>query len=267
MKIDYTGLLWKEYVLFDIETAPKSDIADKFIKRELDRMPAPRDPLVQPFKIPEMTIGEIGALLNACAPTKEWIIGAVLEEGHAKDRKGVQSLLKKAISAHDPPSLEKKICLMPELCEILCIGMSIKGKRRVLVNGKMSTQEMLEEFWKECNLLRPCGWNISGFDLPVILHRTKECGVDPTRKFEFTYSGDGFLDLLKLRKWTSGSDKMSDVALALGFDGDDNDPLKRGGADVYQAWKNDDMDSVVAHCETDLARLEHVFFNYIGIYL
>ena len=239
-----------------------------FFLRETAKLPPQRDPLVQPFKIPEMNVGEVDGLVRACNPTTTWLHEAIKCEKENKNRKGVQSLLEKTFSKLvEPIALEKKICLMPELCDILCIGMSIKGEREILVKGRCCENMMLDRFWAVCNLMQPCGWNISGFDLPVILHRSKDHGLEPTRKFEFTYSGEGFLDLLKLRKQTAGSDRLTDVALALGFDGDGDDPLKSGGADVYEAWSVGRTDDVVAHCMTDLARLEHVFFNYIGVYL
>jgi len=267
MKLDYTDSRWDELVLFDIETAPKPEIEERFLKKERSMLPERRDPTVPPNRVPSMTEKEVDYLLREISPTEEWLIESSREELSGKSRKGVVGLLKKSLaSAQEVLSLDKKICLMPELCDIICIGISISGSRTVLVSDGTNLGDMLREFWAACTHKTPCGWNVASFDLPVILHRSKDCGVVPTRLVEFTYSGNGFVDLFSLRRHTSGSGRLTDVAMALGFQGDSDDPLRNGGADVKKAWSEGRTEDVVAHCEVDLARLEHVFFNYLDVY-
>jgi predicted PolB exonuclease-like 3'-5' exonuclease len=156
-----------------------------------------------------------------------------------------------------------KASLDPDLCRIVAIAFQFQGEDTVRGNyAKTEADEkaLLERFWQivRAEPLVPnyCGFNIAGFDIPVLLRRSLFLGVSAPkiRLGRYAYQMPNVWDLqnfLTLDRHEKFRLRSKDWWLKrLGIVGADN-PCT--GADVAALIAVGDFDTVLAHCKADVA--------------
>ena len=119
----------------------------------------------------------------------------------------------------------KKMSVTPEFCRIVAIGIGFGEDAKdvqgfVSHTGSAIEEAELLEWWWDCakRASTIAGYNIIGFDLPVIYVRSAILGVKPTRKFDMRPWGTDVLDLMATR-WPRGNQmKLKDLARVMGLD-------------------------------------------------
>src|SRR5690606_25146061 len=109
-----------------------------------------------------------------------------------KSRKGVFDLINKAFARMtESESIAadncKKMATTPEMCRIVSMGYACGDGpvQSITFDKKVTEVEILGLFWSLAKNCRGpvCGYNILGFDLPVIFARSILLGIKPTRGF------------------------------------------------------------------------------------
>lgn len=169
--------------------------------------------------------------------------------GNLKDQAKIDEKIKEARDSHEKNWLDKA-ALRPETATILAIGYwdSEKGVALNSIKGMDGEKGLIEDFWKRIGQWqrltgRPMmGYNIEGFDLPMIVLRSRILGIhvpQNIRKGRY-WNSDLFWDLrhdwLLGRKETEVKSSLDYVAKVFGL------PGKTGsGKDFAQKFLNDEI--------------------------
>lgn len=88
------------------------------------------------------------------------------------------------------------MALDPDFCKVKSIA--YKTDEQEVVVLMEDEAKMIKFFWEVVrNSLRICGYNIIGFDLPVLLRRSFELGIKPPAVFNLSkYKTDNVIDLM-----------------------------------------------------------------------
>jgi len=263
-----------KHVLFDLETAPseelRANVTASFIEDHPDLM-APSESWVK-----TQTEADIKEFISNANPDEAWLAGAIASEIQGKNRKGVAKVLADRIDVLADP-LPGKWQAIPELQEIITLGYS-KGCDGVVTVRQYDEVEdnyddwivnTLEEYWELAAERPVCGWNITGFDLPVIILQSTRYNVRMRRQYNihsFTGKETHYLDLMKAR---FGRDwrKLRQSALAVGmpFSVDQEDGLS-SGANVADAFLDGRYHEILEHCRIDIIRLQYLYRAYQGLF-
>ena len=68
--------------------------------------------------------------------------------------------------------------LEPDLCEIVALGFMRGDERQITTRADADELILLDHFWERVNECRLLGFNIFGFDLPVLIRRSQLLGLD-----------------------------------------------------------------------------------------
>ena len=209
------------FCYFDVETIPDDSRVHLF-----DLEPLPE----QPTRLPLAECGPVEDVRGHDIPgVKAWIAhnnpcGEFLdairaaEQADKKPRKGVldaidsyvESLAKIDGAAADR---RKLLSLTPEYCSVCAIGFGGDNTAPIesYVVGIDGTTEasLLQRFWEIAgshDVRHLVGFNVMGFDLPVILTRSLLLGVEPTKQLDLSPYRDHVVDLMA-RRWPKGGAK------------------------------------------------------------
>ena len=202
----------KDVFYFDLETVPDYSRQDCF---DLDAVPdeKPRARLETSESMQWATAASVMSLelltaeIKAVNPPNQVLdILASIEQSKAKPRKGVFDLIadcrNQDADREDLLSAQrKKMATTPEMCRIVAMGWHYNGVTdSLLVTEDTAEQDVLQIFWDYAKMARSiCGFNISGFDIPVIYVRSILLGIEPSRQFDLKPWGDGVIDLMQKR--------------------------------------------------------------------
>jgi hypothetical protein len=181
------------YLYLDIETVPDTSRAHLWGLPEAPEML----PLYteEPEALLAGTVGAISAFLKTYGESIDLETLEVLGdfEAHTRDRVGVHKAIGSAMAASG--GLSKRLSLDPELCRIVAIGTAVgDGVPVAAIPSADGEGAALSALWGEM-AYKPgqdppitVGYNVLGFDIPVILARSILLGVKPSRP-------------ISLRKW------------------------------------------------------------------
>lgn len=231
------------HLYFDIETIPDESRLDLF-----DLEPIPEQPTrlalaeCGPVEdVREHDIPGVKAWLSHNNPCAEFLDSLrAAEQADKKPRKGVldaidsyiESLAKIDSAAADR---RKLLSLTPEYCRVCAIGFG--GDNTAPIESYVvgldgaAEADLLRRFWEIAgshDVRHLVGFNVLGFDLPVILTRSLLLGVEPTKQLDLSPYRDSVIDLMA-RRWPKGGAKpMKTWAKLLGV------PVPEEGVDGSQ---------------------------------
>ncbi len=251
-------------VYFDIETVPDFSRIEQF---GLPPLPQPRaaKPALECPPLADMlggTLDAVGKALTEHWPDDEYLDALLSAELlAAKPRKGVMDAVagiraERERLATAEADRNKLLATTPEFCRIVALGFArddddpeaLLAERKgdgatAEANAELDDEaerKLLCTFWAECSRTycrSVCGYNVAGFDLPVILTRSALLDVEPTRMFDLRPFGSrDVLDLMKLRFGTGRAAKLKDLARWLGIDIPAGDCE---GSQVLGLWQSD----------------------------
>lgn len=257
-------------IFFDIETVPDEERMASFDLPELPPIPEYSDPSELPnhVELLKATVAEIVEKLKSIVAPKSYLEMLVGIEKAGKNRDGVYKAI--AAAGDVRGSVEKlhadRIKLLsttPEYCKIVSMAVC-RGDEKVTcsVVGQSNseglvTEEWLLRFYWDALLTCPkiAGYNIAGFDLPVIYFRSALLGVRPSKKIDATPWKDQVLDLYRLRfpgkdsRPAEGTGRLKQQAALCGI------PIPAGETDggaVYELWKAKKLDEINAYNVSDV---------------
>jgi hypothetical protein len=221
-------------MFFDLETIPDES------RRPLFGLDEPV--VVKPTSNPNVTgeawvewmkrpIAQIKDDIADYNPDDTWLEAfEAWERKSPKPRQGVLDIAKSIRTARNPAGdseadKTKKMSVTPEFCRIVAIGIGFGDDAKdvqgfVSQSGSAIDEVELLEWWWDCakRASTVAGYNIIGFDLPVIYVRSAILGVKPTRKFDMRPWGTDVLDLMATR-WPRGNQmKLKELARVMGLD-------------------------------------------------
>jgi predicted PolB exonuclease-like 3'-5' exonuclease len=169
-----------------------------------------------------------------------------------------------------------KASLDPDLCRIVALAFQWQDETEVkggLAKDDAEERRLLERFWAvyRADVLKPrvCGYNVSGFDLPVLIRRSQFLGVShPSfRLGRYAYQMPDVVDLqnvftldrhekfrLRSKDWWLKRLQITNQA---------DNPCT--GADVGALIAVGDFETVLAHCKADVAN-EVLLAQWAGIW-
>lgn len=219
-------------LFFDLETVPDTSREHLF---GFDPIPepipeTPMEHLQEPEVFLSTSLKEMGEIMRGRNPPDAWIESIrSAEAASKKPRKGVFDLLDSfRSSAVDVDAIKaercKKMSVTPEFCRIAAIGFAAGDgePQAILCRTFEEEKEGLLALWDAiANVRGPvCGYNIVGFDLPVILVRSSILGVTP-RKFLGDckpWDREKAVDLMVSRFPRSNAMKLKDLARYYGME-------------------------------------------------
>lgn len=260
---------------FDLETAPDYERLHLF---GLDPLPEPR-PMTPPPQCPDpaavlkKTLDDLEKTLLDLNPFDEWLAVLVELEGKAakpragvaKAAKAVQSARAGTLEAED--ARRKLLSVTPEYCRIVALGWAIDDgePRSLLAVNQADEVGLLRQFWE---LLRHseqvCGFNVLGFDLPVIAVRSILLGVEPTRQINLAPFGNRQVSDLMVQRFGKGRAMgLKPLARAYGI------PVPAGdttGADVERLLA-EDPGLVCQYVESDVQITRALRDKWLGLFV
>lgn len=146
--------------------------------------------------------------------------------------------------------------LDPDLCEVAAVGIAgAKGPVEVRTREQESERDLLIWLWSftEERLIKPVVWlgfNVVGFDLPVLMRRSQYLNVRPPSLSVGKYRHPGIIDLQLQLSFDGARPYRSLRWYARRFGLEVADPVT--GADVAALVAVDDWATVSAHCRADV---------------
>lgn len=240
----------------DLETIPDLSRIALFDLPPLPEIiqPAPETSDVDMMPAEQWVTQDVAAARQCLAgknPSLDWIAAARAAET-AKEkggsRKGVYELLDKLIEAKNIAATSaaarqaaeddqrKTMSVTPEFCQIVAMGWAVgddpamamvvgqpvadaKPEDVAAGTAKLVTEQMIvERFWSLAAMHGPItGYNISGFDLPVLFIRSIILDVDSSKKIDRKDWGTDVNDLMKKRFPFGQAKKLKHMAALLGI--------------------------------------------------
>lgn len=249
---------------FDLETIPDESRMDLF-----DEIFPPLPTKYQACDIsmcPEVKtliengVNEVERTLFELSPPAEYLEDVAVQEQCGKKRKGVFDAIVKIEKKFEEyeravESRIKLLSLTPECCSIACFAWAGWAGEPVslLVTNPDEERGVLEAFWKFVSNpeVKIIGYNIVGFDIPVILARSLILGVEPSRTIDLSrYQNNRDCVDLCLRKFgPNGSSGTSGVPRGTGLGGLKNQAKLYGvkvpvedmdGSKVYESMRSEE---------------------------
>ncbi len=272
----------QEPLYFDLETIPDWSRVDLF---GLDPLPeeiaeTPIDELPPTGEFLAMPLADAAKKIDGILPHAEWLKTIELQEkAAAKPRKGMFDLIDKARGLKDAAARAKEeriklLSVTPEYCSIAALGYAIGSDNPVaMVVGqdkgdgtgeKITERDILEKFWQLVATCSPLiGFNVLGFDLPVIFVRSYLLDVAPCKKIDLTPWKDDVIDLM-VRRWPRGGQKgLKDIARILGI------PVPAGdcdGSKVNDLMTAGEIDKVAEYVRSDIVVTQKLHRSYRGFW-
>lgn len=263
-----------DYLLFDLETVCNDSLLEN-LETAFDLKP---DESVEDIDLKKATVDDVKQFIEERNPGRVWLGDHYLGEVDGKNRKGIKEAIMSRIALLDDP-VPDKWKATPELQEIVTIGMSDGPYKEVEVlqyeGESVGSKEYdewitdsLARFHERRGSRKLCGWNITGFDIPIIMMVCDVYGVTCPNYKIHSFSGieHNMLDLMKAR-WGRDWRKLRESALAVGMPSreDAKDELVTGSR-VADAFSRGEFDLIKEHCRVDIVRLQHLFDAYQGLF-
>lgn len=177
---------------------------------------------------------------------------------------------------------QSKAALDMDTAVIVSIGMmdAATGKQKILVNSDLLTGDedervmylnegqMLKEFWRMAHEYggRIIGYNVLGFDLPIILRRSFALGVKASIMLNLAkYRVEPVTDLMQiLYNWGASKYRGLKLVSKLYLGEDDSDNVD--GADVAAMVESGDAEALIAYQSRDLVLTRRLFEAMNGTY-
>lgn len=209
-------------IYIDIETVPDDT------RRHLWDLPEEPEVYPEPASLISGTVSNVRDFLDeyALALPAAYLdaIEAVEEQRTRGPRKGVRSALAKARQAE--ADLHKELSLDPERCRIAALGYAVGDSevQGIAVGDTMTEESLLQIIW---NILETgwennspiVGYNVIGFDLPVIMARSILYNVQATRPIDLRKYGNPDVTDLMVARFPSGRPKsLKTLAEQYGID-------------------------------------------------
>lgn len=270
----FTGPLF-----FDLETIPD------FGRQNLFGLPEPEeyvavDPTEGYEHILKMAIPAMESYLASVSPSREWLDGLMnAEQGSAKPRGGAIDKVNAAISRITAgeaiiASNNKTMATTPEMCRIVSMGYACGVDQPVqsltlqygeTIKESVREIDILELFWTLAARCKGpvCGYNIVGFDLPVIFARSIILGVKPTRGFDMKPWGADAIDLM-VKRYPRGSGKLKDLARLYGI------PVPAGDVDggaVLELFQLNHLSKIDYYVRSDVKITRDIYELFYGFFV
>ncbi len=265
----------KGVLYFDLETAPDYDRRSTF---GLPDVPPPA--VRRPFENPEKNATDliankieiISGMLKELNPDDAFLdLLETIERKSPKPRKGVLDLISEIRNQDNERNALvaaqiKTMSVTPEMCRIIAFGWSFDGNPAssmvVGVDG-VTEVDILKHFWTLAKSLKQvCGFNILGFDLPVIFVRSMLLDVTPRRQFNMKPWGNDVVDLMA-KRWPKGpATGLKKLCAMLGI------PIPAEGVDGSQAeglLRTDPL-KLAQYVRSDVHLVEAVHQLYCGFF-
>jgi hypothetical protein len=249
-----------DIIYFDLETIPDWSRFNSFDLDVPERIDLEKCPNVEAFCSQAITTSK--EWLAEHQPPDSWLNKCELfERSSGKPRKGFIEELQKASRRSD--DLRKQMATTPEYCRIVAAGWSgITGEIDSMVETTIDGERMiLHTLWHEfAGKSRICGYNILGFDLPVLLTRSLLLGISPSRPISLDrYTNNVVLDLMQKRFANGKFGKLKSVCKALGIDVPAGDC---DGSQVEDLARDDpDMLGVYVRSDVEITRRLHEMWS------
>jgi len=263
---------------FDLETTPDYERLESF---GLDPLPAavPVTParMMPPLsKFVGKTVKQLAELLAKMNPDESWLATLADAEQHNKGRKGVLDMIDQQMGAGSVAEVAaaercKLLSTTPEYCRIAAIGWAIGSGDVVswVATEPHHERGILEAFWRCVEMCRPIvGYNIIGFDLPVIFFRSALLKVPSTKMIDMKPWGKDLVDLYAKRfpKGNYGSGgrpgKLKELAPLAGIKVPAGDVE---GSQVAELMKTDPV-KVGEYVRSDVEITRHLHHFYSGYF-
>lgn len=240
----------KKPLYIDIETIPDDSRIESF---ELEPLPevGPRTPAADMMEIESARSGgvdDIKQLLQSRRPDDEWLDQfEAAERADTTPRKGQRKGVFDAIAdlrseanriADALSARQKKMSCDAEMCRIVALGWAVGNEpASSIVVGQMKADgsrewtetDLLEKFWQLVSAYSPIvGFNICGFDLPVLFVRSMILKVDASRLIDLTPWKADVVDLMQARFPRQQAKGLKKLAALLGI------PVPAEGVDGSQ---------------------------------
>lgn len=237
-------------VYIDIETIPDESRMELFWLEPLptvgertaaaDMMPADQ--------LRTGSLEDIRQVLASRRPDDEYLAALeAAEKSEANGKKGNRKGLFEAIDdlrgesakvAAAVAERQKLMSVTPEFCRVVALGWAVGndpsesmvfGQPTADGRGTLAEVNLLERFWSLIAVSGAIvGYNVAGFDLPVLFVRSIILGVDSSRKLDLRPWGSDVCDLMQQRFPKGGQRKLKDLARIMGI------PVPAGDVDGSQ---------------------------------
>lgn len=265
---------------FDLETVPDESRGHTFNLDELPAIPdeATIDQCPVPVDLLAGSIDNIKAGLRGIVPCHEWCMMAANAERAGKNRAGVFSAIAEArggrqaaIAAHADRC--KLLSTTPEYCRIAALGWAIGDEptRCGVAVDPANEGDLIDKFWELAAASSPTvGFNIIGFDLPVLLIRSAILGLQASKMFDLKpYAGNrDVIDLYLGRFGPKGNTnsgrpgKLKELAPLMGI------PVPAEGTDgsqVFHLLRTDPL-AVGAYVKSDVETARNYYRKLRGFF-
>lgn len=270
-------------LFFDLETAPDYSRAELF---GLDPLPTPRPEsgvsecggpsAVEDFL--KLSLDQINGELKRLNPCDAWLdLLADAEQKREKPRVGLLGAVKSArearnVAVNAVAERKKLLSVTPEFCRIVAMGWAFSDgdqpESLLAIDADHEIQDdlerrLLESFWSmatDCDRL--VGYNVLGFDLPVIFVRSLIMGVPASKRIDLRPWGTDVIDLMERRFTKSKAMKLKDLARVLGI------PVAAGDVDGSQVAELAEVNPglVATYVQSDVAVTRDLFRLYEGYF-
>jgi hypothetical protein len=247
----------KRCLYVDIETVPDESREHLF---DLPPAPSPAEYIPEnncptPSELLKGTIDDVKVAVAKAVATKNGkqlpaviLAGCVtMERAAQKPRKGVIDLFDGMLSTIENEAAtiaaaidarRKTMSLTPEMCRIVSLGWAVGtdpvesmvvSQPRADGSGIITEENLLRKFWElvaRTGLI--VGYNVLGFDLPVIFVRSIILDIDPAKKIDMKPWGTDVVDLMLARFPKSPAKPLKSLAAWMGI------PIPAEGVDGSQ---------------------------------
>jgi len=253
--------------VFDLETVPDES-----------RFPRPVKP--EPVVKPDATDVDLSDLIKGTVKQIEKVLPILsirqLEELRSveqagKNRDGVLSAIQ-SLLANDDSAFAAEYQAWRNLsfnvfaCRIVALGIEAKGHSVTMIAKNEDEERLLiETLWKHIDrYVMRCGYNITAFDDAVLMFRSMQLGIDPTKKLERKkFATKQSLDLMTALFPASQAMKLKEVCRFMGIV-----PLagyEMSGDKVLDLVDAGDWDGIANYVHSD-AVIEFELYNRLSQY-
>ena len=189
------------HLYLDFETDIDEELADRWSLPPIipiDQMPDIKELL-------KGSVADVSASLkayNEMALSPDWLASMWDAETASKDRAGVLKVISSAQGARD--NYIRRIPLDPQLCSVVSAGIAVDDNAvEVLLRGDTYNEaHILRIVWDYINATDYIvGWKVINFDLRVLLMRSIQNSVRPTRSLDLRKWGNTHALDLKIALW------------------------------------------------------------------
>lgn len=249
-------------LFFDFEWVPNYQLIES-ISHHYKVERSSYESLIAPGKAAsDMKADDFKEYMASNRPCQEWLKEAESAASLLKGKKMVTEAIQKELDRVNQGDMPSEVLSMDELQTIVTLSWAIGyGPIEQIASSEKEICEKLAEIMLQN--LKPAGWAIRTSDIPMFLAACARTKVNPLRSFDLKHGSD-ILDMYEIRFGRGNRGKLSDLAIATGFQCDDVDPLK-DGSEVAQAFQEGRLKDILRHNRIDILKLQHVHKHYDGI--